>query len=210
MSRASRFLKPGLMRSCGRLAHPEHVRAERHPLLGAVRAQTLSRRHRARARRRHRPRFPRVSFPSRIGKFLSCASPSSASPSRSCSLRRYRPERAIQLFYSAEMRDGELWMIRGMMQRLPQDADVEAVPLCWATALPGGPLLADAYAAVKAETLDLLRANGPFDGVLAGQPRRARGRGAGRRRRYRLRVRDPRARWARTCRSAWRSTSMAT
>jgi microcystin degradation protein MlrC len=73
---------------------------------------------------------------------------------------------AIQLFSPAEMRDGELWMIRGAMARIRQDADVEAVPLCWATALPGGPVTGDAYAAVKQRTLAALREQGPFDGVL--------------------------------------------
>lgn len=73
---------------------------------------------------------------------------------------------AIQQYSGDAMRDGDLWMVRGMMERLRQDADIEPVPLYWATALPGGPVDASAYAAVKQKTLDELRANGPFDGVL--------------------------------------------
>ena len=41
----------------------------------------------------------------------------------------------------------------------------EFVPLLYARALPGGSVEPDAYAAMKAEYLDLLRANGPWDGV---------------------------------------------
>src|SRR5581483_9584443 len=73
---------------------------------------------------------------------------------------------AIQEYDRADMLDGDLWLIRGMLQRIAEDSDAEAVPLYWATALPGGPVAADAYAAIKAKTLDRIRANGPFDGIL--------------------------------------------
>ena len=41
----------------------------------------------------------------------------------------------------------------------------EFVPLLYARSLPGGSVEPEAYAAMKAEYLDLLRANGPWDGV---------------------------------------------
>jgi microcystin degradation protein MlrC len=43
--------------------------------------------------------------------------------------------------------------------------DAEFVPLMWARALPGGSVEADTYRQIKAEYLDMLRANAPFDGV---------------------------------------------
>lgn len=43
--------------------------------------------------------------------------------------------------------------------------DIEWVPCFHARALPGGPVRADAYAALKAELLDRLRAAGPLDGL---------------------------------------------
>ncbi len=42
---------------------------------------------------------------------------------------------------------------------------IEFVPLLYARSLPGGSVEPDVYAAIKAEYLDLLRANGPWDGV---------------------------------------------
>lgn len=78
-----------------------------------------------------------------------------------------RTDRAAVQHYSAEqMRDGDLWMVRGMLQRIAEDDDVEAAPLQWATALPGGPLAADAYRDVKEQALSLLAQHGPFSGVL--------------------------------------------
>ncbi len=55
------------------------------------------------------------------------------------------------------------------LDRYPFLADfagrAEFVPLLYARALPGGAVEPGAYAALKAEYLDLLRANGPWDGV---------------------------------------------
>ncbi|MFN8483341.1 MAG: M81 family metallopeptidase [Anaerolineae bacterium] len=53
------------------------------------------------------------------------------------------------------------------LERYPFLADmpVEAVPLLKARALPGGSVAAEAYAALKGEFLDLLRAAAPLDGV---------------------------------------------
>ncbi|PZO77977.1 MAG: hypothetical protein DI629_13145 [Mesorhizobium amorphae] len=73
---------------------------------------------------------------------------------------------AVQRYCGQQMRDGDLWMVRGMLQRIADEPGAEAVPLQWATALPGGPLTADAYREVKEEALALLAAQGPFDGVL--------------------------------------------
>jgi microcystin degradation protein MlrC len=73
---------------------------------------------------------------------------------------------ALQHYSAADLRDGDVWMVRGMLQRLDEEPGIEAVPLYWATALPGGPMTAEAYAAVKERTLALLAEEGPFDGVL--------------------------------------------
>src|SRR5690606_8341018 len=60
---------------------------------------------------------------------------------------------ALQEYSGEQMRDGDLWMVRGMLARLGDEAGYEAVPLYWATALPGGPMTAEAYALVKRKTL---------------------------------------------------------
>lgn len=73
---------------------------------------------------------------------------------------------AIQQYTSKDISEGNLWMIRGMLKRLAQDRDIEAVPLYWATALPGGPLELSAYRHVKDKTLALISEGGPFDGIL--------------------------------------------
>ncbi|MFE0018608.1 M81 family metallopeptidase [Mesorhizobium sp. NPDC059054] len=72
----------------------------------------------------------------------------------------------LQEYSAQEMRDGDLWMVRGMLARLAESAALEAVPLYWVTALPGGAMTGNAYGAVKSRTLQLLEENGPFDGVL--------------------------------------------
>ncbi len=55
----------------------------------------------------------------------------------------------------------------GFAERYPflADMNVDVVPLLRARALPGGPVMADAYAALKGEFLDRLRAAGDLDGV---------------------------------------------
>jgi microcystin degradation protein MlrC len=73
---------------------------------------------------------------------------------------------SLQQYEGGEIRAADLWMIRGMLQRLDAEADIEAVPLYWATALPGGPLTGEAYGAVKAKTISLLAEKGSFDGIL--------------------------------------------
>jgi microcystin degradation protein MlrC len=73
---------------------------------------------------------------------------------------------AIQHYTAEEMRRDEVWMVRGVLARLAEEADIEAVPLYWATALPGGPTTRDAYAGVRDKTLNLLREHGPFDGIV--------------------------------------------
>ncbi|MBB3966082.1 M81 family metallopeptidase [Rhizobium metallidurans] len=73
---------------------------------------------------------------------------------------------AVQRYYADEILNGDLWIIRGMLERLAEDAEIEIVPLCWAKALPGGPLTASAYEEIKADTLKRIDAAGPFDGVL--------------------------------------------
>jgi microcystin degradation protein MlrC len=48
---------------------------------------------------------------------------------------------------------------------LSKFADVEFVPIVQASAIPGGPVESLAYAEIKAELLDQLRAGGPWDGI---------------------------------------------
>lgn len=74
--------------------------------------------------------------------------------------------RALQEFDAEAMRAGDLWMVRGMLDRLDAEDGFEAVPLYWVTALPGGAMTSDAYDMVKTKTLRLLAEQGPFDGVL--------------------------------------------
>jgi microcystin degradation protein MlrC len=73
---------------------------------------------------------------------------------------------SLQLFDPEQMRDNDVWMVRGMLERIGQEDDIEAVPLFWATALPGGIMTAEAYDMVKSKTLDLLTRVGELDGVL--------------------------------------------
>ncbi len=75
-------------------------------------------------------------------------------------------EAAMQHYGAEEMRRNDLWMIRGMLQRLDAEPGCEAVPLCWSTALPGGIMKAGTYRSVRERTLRLLDEQGPFDGVL--------------------------------------------
>lgn len=73
---------------------------------------------------------------------------------------------ALQEYSAEQMLKGDLWMVRGMLARLAEEPGWNAVPLYWATALPGGPMTADAYQMVKNKTLSLLQSGEPFDGVL--------------------------------------------
>lgn len=75
-------------------------------------------------------------------------------------------QQVLQEYSPEDLRRDDVWMVRGMLNRLDEEPDVEAVPLYWVTALPGGPMTAAAYDGVKSKTLRLLRDNGPFDGVL--------------------------------------------
>ena len=73
---------------------------------------------------------------------------------------------AIQQYDPDAMRQGDLWLVRGVLERLTKDSDIEAVPIYWATALPGGPLTQEAYTQVKSETLRRLSRAGPIDGIV--------------------------------------------
>ena len=75
-------------------------------------------------------------------------------------------EAALQHCSPEEMREGDVWMVRGMMARLLEESDIEPVPLGWVTALPGGPLASKAYQGVKTRALRLIEEQGPFDGIL--------------------------------------------
>lgn len=73
---------------------------------------------------------------------------------------------SLQQYSAQQMIEGDVWMVRGMLARAAEEADVEAVPLYWATALPGGIMTAEAYDMVKSKTLSLLAEAGELDGVL--------------------------------------------
>jgi len=73
---------------------------------------------------------------------------------------------ALQQYGPEQMLEGDLWMVRGMLARMAEEADIDAVPLYWATALPGGIMTAEAYDMVKQKTLALLAETEDLDGVL--------------------------------------------
>lgn len=73
---------------------------------------------------------------------------------------------ALTRFGPNDILNGDLWLIRGMLDRLSRDGDVDILPLCWAKALPGGPLARDIYEAIKADTVAELEGAGRLDGVL--------------------------------------------
>lgn len=73
---------------------------------------------------------------------------------------------AMQTYRGRELVEGNLWLVRGALARFAEEADVEPVPLYWSTALPGGALTSENYAAIKAESCALLAEQGPFDGVV--------------------------------------------
>ncbi|NGP16987.1 M81 family metallopeptidase [Devosia aurantiaca] len=73
---------------------------------------------------------------------------------------------SLQHFDAKQMLENDVWMVRGMLQRIAEDSDVEPVPLYWATALPGGIMTAEAYDLVKSRTLELIGKTEALDGVL--------------------------------------------
>ncbi len=73
---------------------------------------------------------------------------------------------AIQWYSPQDMLGNNLWLVRGILDRLGLDVDVEAVPLLWATALPGGAVTRPAYENVKQESLRRLADSGPIDGLV--------------------------------------------
>jgi microcystin degradation protein MlrC len=73
---------------------------------------------------------------------------------------------AIQMYSPREMRNNNLWLVRGVLDRLGKETDVEVVPLLWATALPGGQVSRLAYDNVKSESVRRLAAAGPLDGLV--------------------------------------------
>ena len=72
----------------------------------------------------------------------------------------------LQVIRGTEL-DRDVWLIRGAIRRLRRENDFEICPLIWATALPGGAVDAEAYASFEAEAADLLKREGPFDGIVA-------------------------------------------
>ncbi len=78
-------------------------------------------------------------------------------PTEANAIETYSPDRIL---------GDDLWMIRGVLQRIAEDRDVEPVPLFWATALPGGLVSAAAYAEILSQCCKALAEQGPFDGVV--------------------------------------------
>ena len=72
----------------------------------------------------------------------------------------------LQVHRGVDMLGDRLWIIRGVEQRLADEADVQLVPLLWANSGPGGALERAGYDALRTETVDLLAEHGPFDGVV--------------------------------------------
>lgn len=66
-----------------------------------------------------------------------------------------------------DIRTMNLTTVTGVFDRLAEEPDVEAVPLIIVRTLPGGSFDRDFYDAIKEESVALLRAQGPFDGVVA-------------------------------------------
>jgi microcystin degradation protein MlrC len=73
---------------------------------------------------------------------------------------------AFQHYEPGAILGSDLWLLRGVLERLGEESDVEIVPIYWTTALAGGSLSREAYEQVKAETLRRLREAGPIDGIL--------------------------------------------
>src|SRR5215469_16455388 len=73
---------------------------------------------------------------------------------------------AIQCYPPRDMLANDLWLVRGILDRLGEDPDVEAVPILWATALPGGAVTKQAYERVKQESLRRLKDSMPLDGLV--------------------------------------------
>lgn len=65
-----------------------------------------------------------------------------------------------------EMRAAAYTPATGALRRIDEEPGFTAVPLLLARSLPGGPFERGFYEAIKRESLDLLRAQGPFDGVV--------------------------------------------
>ena len=81
-------------------------------------------------------------------------------------LRSPVPTDTMEIYRGEDILASKLWMIRGMDARLSEDDDVEIVPLLWATALPGGGFTKEIYDAVKAETIAMVKAALPLDGLV--------------------------------------------
>ncbi len=75
-------------------------------------------------------------------------------------------ESDMQTYRGDELPASDLWLVRGALQRLAEEPDFEAVPLLWSTALPGGALTQTNYYALRDATIELLKRNGPFHGVV--------------------------------------------
>ena len=73
---------------------------------------------------------------------------------------------AIQQYEPGAMLESDLWLVRGVLERLGEESHIEIVPIYWTTALAGGPLTRELYEQVKAETLRRLCEAGPLDGIL--------------------------------------------
>lgn len=57
-------------------------------------------------------------------------------------------------------------VVTGVIEAIATDPDFELVPLIFGRMVPGGALAPEFYEALKAESLQLLRGHGPFDGLV--------------------------------------------
>lgn len=81
-------------------------------------------------------------------------------------LRSPVPTPTMEVEYGQDMIGRNLWMVRGIEQRLAEENDVELVPILWGTALPGGGFTNEIYQKVKAESVAGLLRVGKLDGVV--------------------------------------------
>jgi microcystin degradation protein MlrC len=67
----------------------------------------------------------------------------------------------------AEMLSGDLWIVRGILERLRQEPDVEIVPIMLVRCRAAPAFSQEQFDAVASEILDLIASSGPLDGLIA-------------------------------------------
>lgn len=72
----------------------------------------------------------------------------------------------LTIYRGNKLIENDLWEVRGMVKRLKESEQITICPLLWVTGLPAGPLERKFYENIKEESLQRIREEGPFDGVL--------------------------------------------